>query len=113
MKADNIFDNIPDQLPRESIQALATSHGVEITRILSKGHQSPEGFWYDQNWDEWVLLIQGSAGLEVAHQEAVIELQPGDHLMIPAGVRHRVAWTAPHETTIWLAIHVNRPPDAP
>lgn len=108
MKIDNIFANIPAQLPKELIQEMAICGQVSIERILSKGHCSADGFWYDQNWDEWVLLIQGAAGLDVADQKTTIALRPGDHLLIPAGVKHRVAWTAPNDTTIWLAIHIHQ-----
>ncbi len=109
MKPDNIFKNIPDQLPEELIQVIAAREPVRIERILSKGHRSAQGFWYDQNWDEWVLLMRGAAGIEMQDQSAVIKLEPGDYLLIPAGVKHRVAWTAHDETTIWLAVHINRP----
>ena len=35
---------------------------------------------------------------------AVVELAPGDWIDLPAGLRHRVAWTAPGTDTIWLAV---------
>jgi cupin 2 domain-containing protein len=112
MKADNLFTDIPAELPAELIQEIATGERVRIERILSKGHCSAKGFWYDQNWVEWVLLLQGAAGLEMADRPAIIELKPGDHLLIPSGVKHRVAWTARNETTIWLAVHINRPDES-
>ena len=77
--------------------------GVRIERIVSYGQSSPEGFWYDQAWDEWVLLIQGSAELDLGEQ--CISLKPGDHLLIPAGQKHRVSKTDPDQPTIWLAAH--------
>lgn len=106
MKSENIFEKIPAQLPEELIQEIAASGRVRIERILSRGHNSAEGFWYDQDWDEWVLLVQGAAGLEVAGRKTIVELKAGDHLLIPAGVKHRVAWTRPDMTTIWLAVHI-------
>ncbi len=111
MKPDNIFKDIPDQLPEELIQVIAARDPVHIERIVSKGHCSAKGFWYDQNWDEWVLLMRGGAGIEMQNPSAIIKLKPGDYLLIPAGVKHRVAWTAHNETTIWLAVHINRPED--
>jgi cupin 2 domain-containing protein len=112
IKRENIFEQIPARLPEELIQEIATCGRVRIERILSRGHCSADGFWYDQNWDEWVLLIQGGAGLDVAGRPTTIELMPGDHVLIPAGVKHRVAWTAAEETTIWLAIHIDGPDEA-
>jgi len=108
MDINNIFNHIPSQLPEELIQKIAASGRVSIERIVSKGHCSADGFWYDQSWDEWVLLIQGAAGLDVAGPSDTVTLKPGDHLMIPAGVKHRVAWTAADKTTIWLAVHIKR-----
>ena len=59
---------------------------------------------YDQDHDEWVLLLKGGAGLWVQGQAEHV-LRPGDHLLIPAHHLHRVTWTAKEEATIWLAIH--------
>ena len=66
MKTENIFAHIPAQLPEEFIEEIASRGQVRIERILSRGHCSAEGFWYDQSWDEWVLLVQGAAGMDVA-----------------------------------------------
>ena len=69
------------------------------------GQASPEGFWYDQSWDEWVLLLKGSAELDL--NGLIATLTPGDHLLIPAGLRHRVCKTDSDQPTIWLAIHID------
>ncbi|WP_238995822.1 cupin domain-containing protein [Sphingomonas solaris] len=69
---------------------------------MSHGHVSAD--WYDQDRDEWVLLVEGGARLSL-EGEGEIVLGPGDHLLIPAHVRHRVTWTDPARRTIWLAIH--------
>ncbi|HEY6434435.1 MAG TPA: cupin domain-containing protein, partial [Acetobacteraceae bacterium] len=74
-------------------------------RIVSTGQASPPGFWYDQDWDEWVVLLAGSAGLQIEHEPAVRALHQGDYVAIPAHIRHRVEWTAPDQPTIWLAVH--------
>jgi cupin 2 domain-containing protein len=82
-----------------------TSTGsLRIERIVSRGHSSPEGFWYEQEEDEWVALLQGEARLQFRDPEELVELQPGDHLLIPAHRPHRVAWTTPEAETIWLAV---------
>ncbi|MHB8801619.1 MAG: cupin domain-containing protein, partial [Rhodocyclaceae bacterium] len=76
-----------------------------IERIVSTGQASPEGFWYDQPRDEWVLLLSGSAGLRFADEADVRELRPGDWLLIPAGCKHRVEWTDAAQPSVWLAVH--------
>lgn len=102
----NLFTDIPETLPNEFFEEIFTHSNVRIERIVSRGHRSPEGFWYDQDWNEWILLVQGSAGLAFEGEPAVIELIAGDHLLIQAHQRHRVAWTADNEDTIWLAVHL-------
>ncbi|MGD9367894.1 MAG: phosphoribosylaminoimidazole carboxylase [Desulfobacteraceae bacterium] len=102
----NLFTDIPETLPDEFFEEILTHSNVRIERIVSRGHRSPEGFWYDQDWDEWILLVQGSAGLAFEGASAVVELIAGDHLLIQARKRHRVAWTAENEDTIWLAVHL-------
>ncbi len=100
----NIWAAIPDQLPDELTEILAASAGVKIERIISRGHSSADGFWYDQDYNEWVLLLKGKAGLSFADRPGTIELTAGDYLNIPAHVRHRVAWTAEEGETLWLAV---------
>jgi cupin 2 domain-containing protein len=100
----NIFNNIPDIIPQELFESLEDSNNLKIERIISQGHCTPTGQWYDQDWNEWVLLVQGEA--TISYQDGLtVSLQAGDYLMIPAHTRHRVAWTQPDQTTIWLAIH--------
>lgn len=102
----NLFRDIPSTLTEELFTVLAESRSVKIERIVSDGHASPEGFWYDQAQHEWVLLLSGSAVLSVEKENAVerVELAPGDPLLIPAHQRHRVESTASSEKTIWLAV---------
>ncbi len=99
----NLFDGIPADLPEELFTVLAENENVRIERIVSDGHASPEGFWYDQKQNEWVLLVSGSAVLTVGDEQ--VELNSGDHLLIPAHQRHRVEATSTTEKTIWIAVH--------
>jgi len=100
----NIFKNIPEQLPEELFDTLLKNGHVHIERIVSKGHATAEDYWYDQDGDEWVLLLQGQAVI-VYESQASVRLASGDYLLIPAHTRHRVAWTADDEDTVWLAVH--------
>jgi cupin 2 domain-containing protein len=99
----NLFDGLPAHLPAEFVQILTAAPGVRIERIVSHGHASPAGFWYEQDGDEWVVVLRGAARLRF--KDGVVEMRPGDHTTIPAGTRHRVEWTTPDEPTVWLAMH--------
>ncbi len=99
----NLFADLPRESPEELFTTLLTAPGVRIERIVSLGHASPEGFWYDQDQNEWVALLKGVARLRF--EDGVVELKPGDYLAIPAHKRHRVDWTTPDEPTVWLAVH--------
>jgi len=101
---NSLFENIPAELPKELIETLVAGDRVRIERIVSRGQASPEGFWYDQEENEFVVVLQGSAGLWMEGGDAPLVLKPGDYVVIPAHVRHRVEWTDPHDATIWLAV---------
>lgn len=110
MDVTNLFEEIPAELPQELVDVLAEGAGkVWIVRLVSRGHASPDGFWYDEEESEWVVLLRGSA--VISHEEAstgevrAIEMKPGDWLHIPPHCRHRVESTAPEEDTVWLAVH--------
>lgn len=99
----NLYAELPPAGPQEDFSILLARPGVRIERIVSDGHASPPGFWYDQDEDEWVMLAQGEGVLEY-EGGARCTLRPGDWLAIPAHTRHRVAHTAPR--TVWLAVFV-------
>jgi cupin 2 domain-containing protein len=105
IEVGNLFANVPLNLQAEQITELLTCRNLKIARIVSHGQASPPGFWYDQDDDEWVILLTGSAGLRFEQEEAATALGVGDYVHIPAHTRHRVEWTDPSHATIWLAIH--------
>jgi len=106
MVTQNIFVEIPAEHSADEVfEELVSAGGVKIERIISEGHSSPEGLWYDQEQEEWVMVLAGSAGLIFEGSDEVIELNPGDWINIPAHKKHRVEWTDPNEKTIWLAVH--------
>ncbi len=108
MDAINIFENIPDRIPEELFDVISETDEVRIERIVSDGHSSPAGFWYDQDKDELALLLKGRAVLAFQEGERKVALKPGDYCVIPAHEKHRVEWTDPGEKTVWLAIHYQR-----
>lgn len=99
----NLLSDLPTGVPEELVQTLANFPHVRIERIVSHGHASPEGFWYDQGQHEWVCVLKGAARLRF--EDHTIEMNPGDFVSIPAHQKHRVEWTEPNGPTIWLAVH--------
>jgi cupin 2 domain-containing protein len=106
VRSGNIFANIPARLRDEEATILAERPGAVVERIVSTGQGSPPGFWYDQDWTEWVILLAGAARLLIEGEAAPRNLQPGDFVEIPAHVRHRVEWTVEDAPTVWLAVHL-------
>lgn len=101
--ASNLFSGIPSSLPEELVETLKATDAVRIERIVSLGHTSPEAFWYDQDTDEFVVLLKGAARLQFENES--VEMKPGDYVEIPSRRKHRVEWTTPDEPTVWLAVH--------
>lgn len=108
VKSGNIFGRLPPTRPEHEAVELLVDAGIKIERIVSHNHADPEGFWYDQDHDEWVILLSGSAGLLIEGEAAPRRLEAGDYVELPAHVRHRVAWTDADRSTIWLAVHYGR-----
>ena len=100
----NLFEGLPSHLSSEFFESLAEGKHVRIERIVSNGHSSPIGFWYDQDQVEWVAVLKGEAKMLIEGEESPIHLTSGDCLTIPAHKKHRVEWTAPDAPTIWLAV---------
>ena len=89
----------------ETFASLVVRRDFELEEIVSRGAASPEGFWYDQERCEWVLLAKGTATLRFEDEaEDDFEMSAGDYVLIPAGKRHRVEKTS--EDAVWLALHV-------
>lgn len=99
----NVFAEIPPRTAEEQFITLLSMKSARLERIVSYGHASPEGFWYEQPQLEWVLLLRGAA--RIRFEDRVLEIGPGDMVSIAARQRHRVDWTMPDEPTVWLAIH--------
>jgi cupin 2 domain-containing protein len=101
-----LFAGIPETLPAELVTPLSTTPHVRVERIVSRGHASPPGFWYDQPQAEWVLLLQGEAELAFEDEPAPRRLKAGNFVDITPHRRHRVVSTA--TLTLWLAVHYDR-----
>ncbi|MBA4397526.1 MAG: phosphoribosylaminoimidazole carboxylase [Syntrophus sp. (in: bacteria)] len=101
----NLFADIPGNLRDELVETMLHSSGFRLERIVSRGHRSPDGFWYDQDEHEWVVLLKGCAVFRFEDQSENIIMNPGNYINIEKHRRHRVEWTDPEQETIWLAIH--------
>lgn len=101
----NLFD-LPHDLSddEEHLDLLAIGTGIRVERIVSRGHSTPQGQWYDQDQPEWVALLSGQATLQW-EDGTETTLQAGDWLFIEAHRRHRVTATSSEPPCVWLAIH--------
>jgi cupin 2 domain-containing protein len=105
-EALNIFEDLPHSSMEENFAVLFDRGGVMIERIVSTGQASPPGFWYDQNWTEWVMLLAGAARLRFEDDTEAVLFRPGDHVLITPRRRHRIEWTQAEPPTLWLAVHI-------
>lgn len=105
IEVDSVFQPVSGLEDGEVVTPLATGDGFELERIVSLGHVTPAGQWYDQPRDEWVVLLSGGARLLFEGEREERTLKPGDYLLIKAHHRHRVTWTEPDQPSVWLALH--------
>ncbi len=104
MNIKNIFSNLPQNIDEEMVDNILTTDKFIVERIISECHSSPKDFWYDQDTNEFMLLVSGSAGIMFEDGE-VHKLIPGDYLIIEAHKKHRVDYTDSKMKTVWLTIH--------
>jgi len=100
----NIFSDLPRNIAEEVFEELVATESCRIERIISQGQRSSPDFWYDQEMNEWVLVLAGRARVQFQEDNAMLDLNEGDYLLIPAHCKHRVEWTDPNQDTIWLAV---------
>ncbi len=103
VKVKNIFHDLPELSDQEELSILFQNPCATIERIVSQSYGSPPGFWYDQDEDEWVIVMHGEATLEFEGGE-LVRMKEGDHVTIARHLRHRVQQTNP--STIWLAVRI-------
>lgn len=102
---DNLFGCLPESASEEFFENILKTESFRLERIISSGQTTPPGEWYDQDEDEWVALLTGSATLRFEDECESKHMKPGDYIHIPARKRHRVEWTDLTQKTIWLALH--------
>jgi predicted metal-dependent hydrolase len=101
----NLFKDTAVCSRNEFFETIVSYAGVKLERIVSLGQSTPAGEWLKQDLNEWVLVLSGRARLSFSDFTSEVTLDPGDHIMIPAGCSHRVEWTDPAGKTVWLALH--------
>ena len=102
-KCSNILQ-LPNLLPSvELVEKILDSPSILIERVVSTGQVTPPGEWYDQEQDEWLIVLQGAG--ELSYEDGSrIKLATGDYLFIPAHLKHRVEYTSTEPPCIWLTI---------
>ncbi len=98
----NIFDNITVDKNNEQFFDIIKKDNIRIEKIVSNGQKSEKDFWYDQEENEFVMILEGSAIIEFKDKE--VELKKGDYLTIESHRKHRVKYTHKSKPTIWLAV---------
>jgi len=105
LRSGNVFAGVGPAPVGEVTVTLAARPGAFVERIVSTGQASPPGFWYDQDWTEWVMVLAGEGAVRIEGEAEARTLRPGDWLELPARLRHRVEWTLADPPTVWLAVH--------
>jgi cupin 2 domain-containing protein len=106
VKTGNILRELSARiLAEEAFTTLVDRPGMRIERITSTGQATPEGEWYDQDTDEWVLLVEGAARLRIEGESEDRAVSEAGWILLPAHCRNRVTWARPEPPTVWLAVH--------
>ncbi len=97
----NLLDNIPSTSIDEIFKTIVSNDNVKIERIISYGQTTPKDYWYDQDENEFVYIVQGKA--KIKYDDGTIHiLNINDSLYIQAHQKHQVIYTS--NPTIWLTV---------
>ena len=94
----NIYDYITPN-SGEDFTTLLEKDNIKIARIVSSDKLEPKE--YCQEEDEFVILLEGKATLEIEGKKST--LTKGESLFIPAKTKHKVLNT--QKATLWLAVY--------
>lgn len=101
LQTGNLYRDAALPAQGERFDTLLSHRGLVVERILSTARIASQE--YVQEQDEWVVLLQGEAVLEVAGQ--LLPLKAGDYLFLPARTPHTVREVS--EGAMWLALHLH------
>ena len=104
IEVKNFFETFEEKPTEEIIEKILENKNLKLERIITNGQITPPGEWYNQENDEWVLLLKGSA-LILFEDFETKTLNSGDYILIPKFYKHRVQWVDPHNECIWIALH--------
>lgn len=104
LEVERVVEDLPEPAEAEDVKIIWQAPNMRVERIVSYGHASEDGFWYDQSEDEWVMVLAGEGVLEIEGERHYRTLGPGDAISLPAHTKHRVISTAAEQATVWLAI---------
>ena len=85
----------------ERIEQVFSLRNMVVEQILSGPDVPPEDYLQEQ--DEWITLLAGHAVLDVGGER--VELRPGDWVLLPGGVLHRLIEV--DSGSNWLAVHLH------
>ena len=100
-RGGNLFADASAPLADERFDVLLAHRNLVVERIVSAAAMTAKSFVQAQ--DEWVVLLRGSAVLEVAGER--LDLVAGDYCFLPAGTEHTVRSAS--EGALWLAVHLH------
>jgi len=89
---------------KEVFETILERGDFKIERIITLDPYTEPGKWYDQDLDEWVILLRGNAKIEFK-EEGIIDLNAGDYIFIQAHKTHRINQSGTDEKNIWLTVH--------
>ena len=98
---DNLFNDRTPPQEGERFDELLRHKGLVIERIISSSRIAHER--YVQTQDEWVLLLQGTAEIEIDGKTE--SLRAGDYVFLPANTPHSVKQVS--DGAVWLAVHLH------
>ena len=94
------LDTTPPSQGERFDALVAHASGTRVEHIVST--PTADDARYDQDHDEWVVLLHGAATLDI--DGTAYDLTPGTWAWLPAHTPHRVMRCAPG--TRWLAVHL-------
>lgn len=101
MTPENLFANAAPPQEGERFEALLSHKGLVVERIVSSSEIASQE--YVQEQDEWVVLLQGEAVLEVNGES--VQLRSGDYIFLPSKTPHTVLRVS--DGALWLAVHLH------
>ena len=92
-----------DARDKENFEILIERGNIKIKRITSPKNFKSEIFIQEE--DEWVMVIQGSAELDIAGRK--VKISEGEHIFIPRKTYHQILKTSDEIETVWLAVYLS------